>query len=102
MPRHESDDCFISGDSLKNITEMVDSSNAELQRLDDLLKTRLIKKHYVKDGQKLVLSKRFWFQNKSELASIQERLRDSRQSITLALVGVNTVGQQVPFPSTGV
>lgn len=79
---------------------MVNSSNAEIQRLDDLLKTRLIKKNFVKDGQKLVLSKRFWLQNKNELALIQEKLRDSRQSITLALVGVNTVGQQVSFPST--
>lgn len=77
------------------------SSNAEIQRLDGLLKTRLIKNNCTNNGQKPVVSKRFWLKNKNELALIQERIQASRHSLTLALVGVNTVGQQVPFASTG-
>lgn len=81
---------------------MVNSSDAEIQRLDNLLKTRLIKNNCAKDGKKPVLSKRFWFKNKNELSLIQDRIRASRNSITLALVGVNTVGQQVTFTWVGV
>jgi hypothetical protein len=81
--------------TLEGLQRVVDQARDHIMELESAIRDKLLKNDDLNIDANSKISRRAWMIERGRLGQIQLKVRDARQNISLALVGVESIRQYV-------